>query len=349
MISKPSPFLSKIFNTSGPYRTWLVGDNLLVLSPHGKTTKFSFETGLKASLSLPTPFLACDSVEMEEDVAIISSALEFIFATEPHITSIGLVGPYWEAIRQELTIRGLCVISNTPDATATVYAEMVWQSMKIWLKQTSHPYPEINIYNGHCEHLVRPPKPSGQVYGRFIPWLGGRLTFDVATLDDLPHLHVWLNKPRIDQFWREAGELAKHRCYLEGKLKDPNVIPMIGKFEDHPFAYFEIYWAKEDLIGTFCNADAFDRGCHLLVGEDDYRGREWFTAWLPSLMHMIFLDDPRTQRIVQEPDALHHKQISNLQKSGFNNLRTVNLPQKKATIVTLSRHRFFSERLWHPV
>lgn len=32
-----------------------------------------------------------------------------------------------------------------------------------------------------------------------------------------------------------------------------------------------------------CETDPFDRGWHVLIGEKDYRGKPFITAWLPSL------------------------------------------------------------------
>jgi RimJ/RimL family protein N-acetyltransferase len=86
----------------------------------------------------------------------------------------------------------------------------------------------------------------------------------------------------------------------------------------------------------------------VVVGEDAFRGRPFLTAWLPSLMHFMFLDDCRTMRIVGEPRADHQQQIRNLERSGFANVKTFDFPHKRATLVMLLRERFFGERLWIP-
>ncbi len=144
----------------------------------------------------------------------------------------------------------------------------------------------------------RPPMPTGLAYIRHIPWLGRTLSFVAATMNDLPRLHRWLNDPLVDRFWREAGSLEQHRAYLQRQLDDPHTIPIFGQLDGVPFGYFEVYWAAESLIGPYYQADPFDRGWHVLIGEPDYRGRPFLTAWLPSLMHFIFLDEPRIKRIV---------------------------------------------------
>jgi acetyl CoA:N6-hydroxylysine acetyl transferase len=189
----------------------------------------------------------------------------------------------------------------------------------------------------------------GMVYARFIPWLGEVISFRAADLnDDLHLLHRWMNDPRVDAFWNEAGDLDKHRKYLSAILADPHMLPLIGCFGDAPFGYFEVYWAKENRIAPFYDADDYDRGWHVVVGEDAYRGRRYISAWLPSLMHYMFLDDCRTQRIVGEPAAAHSQQIRNLEVSGFAKIKNFDFPHKRATLVMLLRERFFGDRLWLP-
>jgi RimJ/RimL family protein N-acetyltransferase len=274
------------------------------------------------------------------------AAFEYLFATRRELVSLSLDGDGWQPLLPGLKQRGLVVESAL--APRSVFAEMFWQMPETWMDSPSFAFPRRDVFDGKAEHPLRPVKPAGCVYARFIPWLSGTLSFHVATLDDLPHVHRWMNDPRVDEFWDEAGSETDHRRYLERMFADPHIIPLIGRFDERPFSYFEIYWAKEDLIGPFCSAGDYDRGCHVIVGEGSFRGKPWFTAWLPSLLHLMFLDDPRTERIVQEPSAAHHRQLRNLQRSGFAHIRSVDLPTKRAAIVSISRQHFFSNRLWHP-
>ncbi|MFS2154201.1 GNAT family N-acetyltransferase [Rhizobium sp. Rhizsp42] len=288
---------------------------------------------------------ADSKLSTEDHTRLLSALLGFVFSMEPDCLAVHLSGEGWEPF-----IGGLCAIGGHFDAAGpSVRADMFWQAARLWSPTQAVPYPRHDVYDGRTFHPLRPPKPSGRVYARFIPWLGGELTLDVATLGDLPDVHRWMNQPRVNEFWQEAGDELRHRRYLEGMFADPHIIPLIARFEGRSFGYFEVYWAKEDLIGPFCAAGDYDRGCHVIIGEEACRGRAWFTAWLPSLLHFMFLDDPRTERIVQEPQADHHRQLRNLQRSGFSRTGTVELPNKRAAIVEISRRKFFSDRLWHPV
>ncbi|MCD2179542.1 GNAT family N-acetyltransferase [Rhizobium sp. C1] len=275
----------------------------------------------------------------------LSALLGFVFSTEPEAERLELAGDGWQPTSTDLTAIG----GHVSGGALSVRADMFWQVARLWTPAPALNYPRHEVFDGRTVHPLRPPKPEGRVYARFIPWLGGDIALDVATLEDLADIHRWMNLPRVDEFWHEAGDLTHHRRYLAGMIADPHVIPLIARFDGRSFGYFEVYWAKEDIVGGFCGAGDYDRGCHVIIGEDACRGRSWFTAWLPSLLHFMFLDEPRTERIVQEPDARHSRQLRNLQRSGFWLSATVDLPGKRAAIVEISRRKFFGARLWHPV
>ncbi|WP_232468129.1 GNAT family N-acetyltransferase [Bordetella genomosp. 13] len=233
-----------------------------------------------------------------------------------------------------------------------VHVDAFWQQADLWLldREAARAYPYRPAMSGKGQrHPLRPPKPSGEVYARQIPWLGKVLSFRVATIDqDVERLNRWMNNPRVAQVWEEEGDLEFHRRYLQNLIDDPHMLPLIASADGKPFGYFEVYWAKENRLGPYYDAQDYDRGWHVLIGEDDIRGRAWVTAWLPSLMHYLFLDDSRTQRIVGEPRADHHQQINNLDRCGFAKVKEFDFPHKRAMLVMLLRERFFGDRLWVP-
>lgn len=346
VVGKPDPVVYRAYNLhgSGPVEVRHEGSRLLVSDADGAKAAFHFSTdGNDRTIEV-----ADLSAMKSGGGRLVAAAFECLFSTVPALRFLTLSGNRWAGLKDELAVHGLYTRMGAASAPASVWADMFWQTPGLWSAPTTCLFPRHDIHDGRVSYPLRAPKPVGTVYARYIPWLGGVLSLDVATLDDLPEVHRWMNSPRVNEFWNEAGDEDKHRRYLEGMLADAHITPLIGRFNGRAFSYFEVYWAKEDVVGTFCDAGDYDRGCHVIVGDDTCRGRDWFTAWLPSLLHYMFLDDPRTERVVQEPSSNHHRQLRNLQKSGFSHVKSVDLPTKHAAIMTIGRQRFFSDRLWHP-
>lgn len=282
----------------------------------------------------------------QRSLGALSAMSEALFGWYPQLGQVVLAFANSRTWPRELVTHGLAV---ERDHGLTLLPEFTMQRPDNWLADATPPLPLLYVMTDDKRHPRRPPKPEGVVYSRFIPWLSESISFRVANLDgDLHLLHRWMNHPRVDAFWNEAGDLEKHRAYLSKILADPHMLPLIGCFDGVPFGYFEVYWAKENRIAPFYDVNDYDRGWHVVVGEDAYRGRNYITAWLPSLMHYMFLDDCRTQRLVGEPAAAHAQQLRNLELAGFAKVKNFDFPHKRATLVMLLRERFFGDRLWLP-
>lgn len=48
----------------------------------------------------------------------------------------------------------------------------------------------------------------------------------------------------------------------------------------------------------------------MLVGSSTHRGPDYVRAWLPSLAHYCFISDPRTERVLCEPNEKNQKMVS---------------------------------------
>ncbi len=277
----------------------------------------------------------------------LAALAEALFAAHPARDEIRLpnqIDPEWLA---RMIRSGL--ITPTADGH-TIFSGQLYQLTLNWLHHPERDaLPLRYISTNGRRHPARRPSANQTLYSRYIPWIDKTIRFERAdTTRHLGHFHQWMNDPRVDVFWEESGTEAKHRAFLENRLDDPRTEPLIGFFDDAPFGYFELYWAQEDRLGEHYKAEDFDRGWHVAIGEEAFRGKEYLTAWLPSLMHYMFLDDPRTQRIVGEPDAAHDQQIRNLMRSGFAGLKQVRFPHKTSLLVMLLRERFFDDRLYVP-
>lgn len=199
-------------------------------------------------------------------------------------------------------------------------------------------------------HPVRPakPVPGSVIYSRYIPHLGETFSMTALNLDDPVHLnlfHEWQNDPRVSAGWNESGTLDHHRAYLTKLRDDPSQIPLLAYWDNKPFAYFEVYWGAEDRLGAYypgAEIKAYDRGRHSLVGDPSFRGPHRVSAWWGSLVHYLFLDEPRTMRVIGEPKATNGTVLMYDFMAGFGMMGFAELPHKRSAMVSMSRERFFS-------
>jgi RimJ/RimL family protein N-acetyltransferase len=241
----------------------------------------------------------------------------------------------------EALLSGLLI----PTETAGQYRcerTLFWQLPQPWLTQASSSYPQQMVISGGKRHPLRPIKPRGEVYRRFDARLGMWISLRTVDIDlDLARFNRWQNSPRVASFWQEEGSLEQHRQYLSKLEADPHTLTLIGCFDDQPFAYFEAYWAREDRIAPFYEASDYDRGIHMLVGEENHRGPHRVASWLSALVHYLFLDDPRTQRVVAEPRADNAKMIGYMQEQLFHWEKEFAFPHKRVALMVLGREGFF--------
>lgn len=324
------------------YAAILDGETLLLQGPGGNSES---KWLLRPQQAHPRLEWA-GSTDEKPVIAALLAAIETTFINYPSLRKLDLLTPVDHA--DDLLREGVILRDETGHLSVDI--EFFWQQPRMWLVPPKPgAFPRVYTFSHGRRHPLRPPKPSGAVYRRHIPWLDRTLSFrTVDPENDLERFNRWMNEPVVAASWREEGDLARHRAYLESIAADPHTIGLIASLDDEAFGYFEIYWAKEDRIAPFYDVDDFDRGWHVLIGEPHFRGKPFVTAWLPSISHYLFLDDCRTQRIVIEPRADNHKMIRNLTRCGYANLKEFDFPHKRAVFAMLLRERFFAERLWVP-
>ncbi|MFG0382328.1 GNAT family N-acetyltransferase [Pseudomonas sp. zbq_18] len=260
------------------------------------------------------------------------------FANDPQLQAVRL---QLDAVDPALLASGLLVGES---ADLRIERALFWQLPGPFLRQAgSAGYPQLMVMHASGRrHPRRAPKPVGEVYRRFDARLGAWISLRSLDIDtDLERFNRWQNSARVAAFWQEEGDLAKHSRYLEELACDPRVLTLIGCLDDEPFAYYEAYWAKEDRIAPFFEVDDYDRGIHMLVGEERHRGPHKVASWLTALTHYLFLDEPRTQRVVAEPRADNARMIGHMQAQGYHKTKEFDFPHKRAALMVQSREVFF--------
>ncbi|CAK7214768.1 hypothetical protein SCUCBS95973_002246 [Sporothrix curviconia] len=155
----------------------------------------------------------------------------------------------------------------------------------------------------------------------------------LATLSDTALMQMWMAIPRVHKFWGDYSP-----GFLRTALASRHSFPVIGMWDGVPFGYFEIYWVKEDTLGLQIGgtqADDFDRGLHVFIGEEWARGR--VPLWLTSIVQWILCSDYRTMSVCIEPRVDNERFIAHLQDAGFNKQREITFQHKQSWFGRLHR------------
>lgn len=230
------------------------------------------------------------------------------------------------------------------DSLVTCARKGFFQSAAPWLQSLgSSAYPLTSVTEmGKIRHPMRPPEPEGLVYERFDPTLGMTVSFRaIDRTRDLETFHAWMNDGRVAFFWELAQSERELAEYLDKLNQDPHAFGLIGCFDGDPFGYFEIYWAKEDRLGSYYDADDFDRGWHGLVGNRRHLGHAKTLAWLRAVTHYLFIDDIRTRKVVGEPKASHTKLLRYADAVAYYKVKEFDFPHKRSALMRCDRESFF--------
>jgi hypothetical protein len=278
------------------------------------------------------------------DADSIAALIEAAFQSRPALSRLELPGFAGKPAIVGLTIE----TGGTEGATCAVIARSVFYQLPLlWRLAGQHAaYPALRSRLGPADRQppLRPAQPNGEIYRRWLPHLG--MTLSLRTIDrrrDLDLFHHWMNQPRVAFFWELAQSREELDRYLAEQEADPHLFGVIGSLDEEPVGYFEFYWAKEDRLGPHYESEDFDRGWHGLIGNPRHLGRAKTLAWFRSLTHYLFLDEPRTRRIVGEPRASHHKMLSYCADVAYEKVKEFDFPHKRAALVCCERERFFRE------
>ncbi|KAF9050491.1 acyl-CoA N-acyltransferase [Panaeolus papilionaceus] len=158
--------------------------------------------------------------------------------------------------------------------------------------------------------------------------------------------HRWHNDERVNSAWGEQGSLETHREYVKSVLADPHVWPCMVSWDGELMGYCEIVYVKEDHVAQhFPLEDVvpgdWERGIHVLVGENKFLGGGRASSWIRSLVHLIFLMDPRTVRVVGEPNHENAAIAIVAGQAGFHVVNKIDFPYKRSLLLLNPRDKFF--------
>lgn len=172
--------------------------------------------------------------------------------------------------------------------------------------------------------------------------IGKTVSFRQAEMGDLGMLHAWLNEEHVLPYWQLDDPLPEFRDTLSEKLADDHMTPYVGHLDHVPMSYWECYWAPEDPIADYYDADPADQGIHLLIGPPEYLGHGYAELLLRAVTEMQFRHG-ETDRIVTEPDVRNEIVHHVFEQCGFEARCEIEMDEKTALLMVCERDHFEQE------
>lgn len=224
-----------------------------------------------------------------------------------------------------------------------IFRSEFFQNPALWTYKKGHIIPaERWTESKGRKHPVRPRFAPGYLYRRHVPAINKTLSMRLITLEDLDTFHDWHNQPRVAHFWELARPKEELLEYIKTGLNDPHQFPIIVELDGIKVGYFEFYWVMEDRLGPYYDSEAFDRGFHFLIGNADFLGMANTDSIIKAALHFLYLDDPRTRKVMAEPRHDNQKVLKYAQASiGWTKLKEFDFPHKRAALLENRRELFF--------
>ena len=225
-----------------------------------------------------------------------------------------------------------------------IHRAAFFEYANIWSQDKSNASLEVPLLVSPqgIEYPERPAQPEGIWYQQYAYDLDRVVSFKCADIKlDLATFSYWHNRPEVSRMWELAGTKSEHQQYLEKQTADPHSMAVIGYIDGVAFGYLEVYWTPEDRLGIYYDCQHYDRGVHMLVGNQLFLGGRYFVNWASCLQHAIYTDEQRTGHVLGEPRADNKHVATIAAKVGLEKLKEFDFPHKRAALLCSERNDFF--------
>jgi N2-citryl-N6-acetyl-N6-hydroxylysine synthase len=162
--------------------------------------------------------------------------------------------------------------------------------------------------------------------------------------DDLNIFYQWHHKDFVKEFWELDKSKDELLDYIRKVKSSSYQLPILLEINEQPAGYFEAYWAFEDRIAPYCNPDIFDRGIHLLIGEEKFLRTRLVYDSIFHVTKYLLEDNHNTKRVWGEPRADNKSILHFAQKlPGWKFIKEFDFPHKKAALLCCEKNQFYSE------
>lgn len=150
--------------------------------------------------------------------------------------------------------------------------------------------------------------------------------------DDPALVSRWMNEPHVDAFWDQAWPPERWRLALADQLAGDHSRPFLIGYEGAPLAYIEVYRTPRDVVGSRYDADPYDLGLHLAIGDQERTGRGLGRAMVRAVAAGLSTADPRCRHLLADPDERHTMAHRMFVAAGFRLLGVRDLGHKRAAL-----------------
>lgn len=159
-------------------------------------------------------------------------------------------------------------------------------------------------------------------------------------LSDAELLHSWVTHPKAAYWMMQGARLQDvEREYMRIAAHEHHDA-FIGLHDGEPAFLMERYDPRYvELVGLY-EPEPGDVGMHFLVAPTDTPVHGFTRAVITAVMESLFAD-PRTRRVVVEPDVSNTAVHALNEAVGFVPVREIQKPEKRALLSFCTRAHFF--------
>lgn len=159
-----------------------------------------------------------------------------------------------------------------------------------------------------------------------------------------PLVHAWFTHP-ASAFWQLGGLSPDDvRAYLAAVAADPRQDAWLGFVDDEPTFLVETYDPTGVLLDGIPEVRTGDLGMHLLVSPPTGAPVHGLTSDVMRATVAFCFDELGAARVVVEPDVRNVRIAAKNAEVGFQVLRELDLPGKRAALAVCTRDAFARAR-----
>ncbi|MER5222420.1 GNAT family N-acetyltransferase [Streptomyces flaveus] len=162
-------------------------------------------------------------------------------------------------------------------------------------------------------------------------------------LSDAELLHSWVTHPKAAYWMMQGARLQDvEREYMRIAAHEHHDA-FIGLHDGEPAFLMERYDPRYVELVDLYEPESGDVGMHFLVAPTDTPVHGFTRAVITTVMESLFAD-PRTRRVVVEPDVSNTAVHALNEAVGFVPVREIQKPEKRALLSFCTRAQFLASR-----